>query len=313
MHKLKKKIVLIGFGNHFLKRIFPAINKINRLNIEYAIVRNPNQYEKKFKNLNIKFYDESKKISENTKWIYISTPMMSHFELVNKYLDENKNIICEKPLTDSLKKTNFLINKSKRKNLILHEVDMYKHHIQFKSLDKIVKQNLKKIYKVDTKFIIPHTIKSSNIYSKFLSGDTIYSLGYYPISVLITLFGEPKKIIAELKKNKKNTISPSGKVKFIYDKFDCNLEWKIGGGYKNYIKIYTKNKIFTYNKIFSKDPEFKSNFEINENDNVKEFFLGNDDQFFNMFKKIIFSSYKQKHIITKKIIRNIENIYLSSI
>ena len=114
----------------------PAIQKIRKLKIEYVIVRKPKKYSNANIEYNIKFYDFNKKINNNIKWIYISTPIKTHYKIVNKYLDENKNIICEKPLTHSFIKTKKLIDKALAKNLILHEVDMYKHHIQYKGFQK---------------------------------------------------------------------------------------------------------------------------------------------------------------------------------
>ena len=304
------KIALIGCGDHVLKRVLPSLKKINKLKLEFIIVRNVKKYKKKYINLNIKFYSYRKKINDDIKWVYIATPNTSHFELTNKYLEQNKNIICEKPLTNSYDKTKFLINKAKINNLKLHEVDMFKHHLQFKYLNKMIKSNFNKIINIDTKFIITHLEKSNNIYKKKLSGDSLYSLGYYPISLLISLLGEPKEIIYFQNKISDYQISLSGKVRFIYNNFLCNLSWKIGGKYKNYIKINTNKKSYLFNRIFSKDYDFNSNVVIQSftNKNKKEIILGKDDQFVNMINKFIFSKNNPKYLITKKIIKYLEKI-----
>ena len=78
------KIVIVGFGNHITKRIIPAIQKIRKLKIEYVIVRKPNKYTKVNTEYNIKFYDFNKKISKNIKWVYISTPIKTHYKIVCK-------------------------------------------------------------------------------------------------------------------------------------------------------------------------------------------------------------------------------------
>jgi len=304
------KIALIGFGDHVLKRVLPSLKKIKKLKLEFIIVRNVKKYKKKYINLKINFYSYRKKINDDIKWVYIATPNTSHFELSNKYLDQNKNVICEKPLTNSYDKTNFLINKAKFNNLKLHEVDMFKHHLQFKYLTKIIKSNFNKIINIDTKFIIPHLEKSNNIYKKKLSEDSLYSLGYYPVSLLISLIGEPKEIIYFQNKISDYQINLSGKVKFIYNNFHCNLSWKIGGKYKNYIKINTNKNSYLFNRIFSKDYDFNSKVVIQSstNKNKNEIILGKDDQFVNMINKFIFSKNNPKYLITKKIIRYLEKI-----
>ena len=137
VHKIK--IAIVGFGSHVLKRVIPAISKIKTLKLEYVLVRDTEKYKTDYKLLKIKFRDINKKIPKDIKWIYISTPIFSHFQLVDRFIEENKNIICEKPLTESLEKTSFLIKKSQFNNLTLHEVNMYKHHKQFKNLKKILK------------------------------------------------------------------------------------------------------------------------------------------------------------------------------
>ena len=302
------KIVIVGFGNHITKRIIPAIQKIRKLKIEYAIVRKPKKYSNANIEHNIKFYDFNKKINNNIKWVYISTPIKTHYKIVNKYLDENKNIICEKPLTHSFIKTKKLIDKALAKNLILHEVDMYKHHIQYKNLKKIIKSNYNNITSVKSVFIIPQQNKSDSIYSSTLTGDSVYSVGYYPVSIALSLFGEPKSISYENRKKNIKNISLSNSVKFIYDNFYCCLKWEIGSKYSNEITIKTNQEIFKFNKIFAKDPNYLSTFNIKKLNRNNQIFLGSDDQFVNMIRKFIFKKIRPNYSISKSVSKYLEII-----
>jgi len=62
---------------------------------------------------------------DRAKWIFIATPPPSHYELVKKYLNEFKNVFCEKPLTLDFVQAEELIKISKENNVRLYTDNIF--------------------------------------------------------------------------------------------------------------------------------------------------------------------------------------------
>lgn len=87
-----------------------------------------------------------KKIKE-VDWIFVATPDKTHFKIIRKLLNYNKNIFCEKPLTLSYKKSKKLYNLAKTKKIKLYVDDIqtfYRKKIIFKK-DNFVERKKKGI------------------------------------------------------------------------------------------------------------------------------------------------------------------------
>tara|TARA_B110000971_G_C19961326_1_gene478116 strand:+ start:18 stop:740 length:723 start_codon:yes stop_codon:yes gene_type:complete len=71
-----------------------------------------------------------KKINlNNIDWVFVITPNNTHYKLVNFFLQKNKNVFCEKPLTLSSKQTQKLITNATKKKckLYISDVENYKN------------------------------------------------------------------------------------------------------------------------------------------------------------------------------------------
>lgn len=87
------KIGIVGYG-YWGKIIFKNLVEMyyeNPLIYDF----NPSPYE----HLNVKSYDE---LLEKCNYIIITTPVITHYDLVKRALEKNKKVFCEKVLTDTL-------------------------------------------------------------------------------------------------------------------------------------------------------------------------------------------------------------------
>ena len=119
-------VCIIGLG-YWGKKVLRSIKKI-----------------KKIKNVQIikSRKDKNKVNLNNLKWIFVTTPTNSHYQLVKKYLKKKINIFCEKPLTNNIKKDNELFKLAKRMKCKLYVSDIEnfkKIKIKFKTDNKIVR------------------------------------------------------------------------------------------------------------------------------------------------------------------------------
>ena len=289
-----KKIAIIGFGNHIIKNILPAIERLNWLEVDSIYVRDVQKYISKAKEQNVELKNISKSIGKDVNWVYISTPISTHFDLSKKYLELEKNVICEKPLTNNSSQTEELFQIAKNKQLFLHEVSMYKYHKQYKHLEEFVNKNKQYIKVVKTSFTIPHLNANDIRYKKELGGGALLDVGYYPLSIITSLFGKPNNMNLNTFTEKNYVVDLFGTALFEYDDFYCIGEWGIGLPYSNEITVLTETKSVKYERIFSKPETFLTKVKIKEGFESREIEIGKDDQFVNMFKTLLLSK-EEKH------------------
>tara|TARA_B100001093_G_C26841631_1_gene1020829 strand:- start:1655 stop:2590 length:936 start_codon:yes stop_codon:yes gene_type:complete len=284
-----QKLAIIGYGDHVKKNILPAISRVSDITIEAIYVRDPMKYIKHGKNDGHPIKSIEDKVSADVDWVYIATPIATHFKFSEIYLTEGKNVICEKPLTDNAGKTLALLSLAKKNKVQLYEVCMYQNHKQFLHLKRSILDNFASLKCVHSVFTVPHFEENNIRYNKNLSGGALLDVGYYPISLIVSLFGEPKDIQSINYSNAGFNVDLFGSAMFIYDHFYCIAEWGIGLPYANNTIIVTENQTITYNRCFSKTKKIiteASIFNTIENNN-KTITIGQDDQFANMFTNIV--------------------------
>ena len=119
-------VCLIGLGN-WGKKVLRSLKKIKKIkNIQ--IIKN--RKDKKKVNLN------------NLKWVFITTPTNSHYQLVKKYLEKKINVFCEKPLTNDIKKDTelFKLAKKNKCKLYVSDIENFKKiKIKLKTKNKIIR------------------------------------------------------------------------------------------------------------------------------------------------------------------------------
>jgi len=282
-----EKVAIIGFGSHVEKKIIDAFNRLPNILIESIYVRDIDKYKSKAEKYGVNLKELSENVGKEVQWVYISTPISTHYELTRKYLEIGKNIICEKPLTSSSEQTKELFDLASNKGLKLHEVCMYKYHKQYKHLKKLVAENLDTLKSITTRFTIPHLDRNDVRYKKELGGGALLDVGYYPLSILVSLFGKPKDIKAVNFRENVNDVDLSGAAIFEYKSFYCIVEWGIGLPYSNEITVITENQVAKYERIFSKPETLQSKVQIQVGFDSYEVDIGTDDHFVNMFEEII--------------------------
>ena len=296
-----QKIAIIGFGNHVRKNILPAISRMDDVLVDAIYVRDKIKYIASAQDYKVTIKTLDDELSAKVEWVYISTPISTHYDLVSKYLKAGKNVICEKPLTDSLKKTKHLFELAAINKVILHEVYMYQYHKQFEHLQRTVKENLSSLKTVSTKFTIPHLEKNDIRYKKELGGGALLDVGFYPVSLIISLFGEPKEIKYTLNSEDDYEVDLFGAAIFVFENFYCYAEWGIGLPYSNQATIITEKQVYTYERIFSKPETLKTKVYLKEGFDSCDIEIGKDDQFVNMFKSFLRGDFTSNKTETIKV------------
>jgi len=180
---------VIGLGNMATK-FCEAIKEVDNAELKGISSKSKLSLTKFGKSFNIdekyqfKHYQELIDCSD-VDAVYISTLNNTHFDLIKASIQNNKKILCEKPLGLNSIEVNEIYNLIKNKNNIFFEaiaVSSLEH--LFKRLEISKNKNFGKIKKIEANFgfKVKKIKKDSRLFNKLLGGGSILDLGCYPIS-----------------------------------------------------------------------------------------------------------------------------------
>lgn len=299
-------ISIVGFGSHVLKNVLPVLLDMKNVEISTIHVREPQQYQSKYSKFT--FLPLSIRPSENVNWVYIATPISTHYQISLQYLKMGFNIICEKPLTDKLIDTLSIQKYALKKGLQIHEVCMYKNHKQYNFLETVVKEKRNGLRLFEAKFQIPHLDRENIRYSKKLSGGALLDVGYYPISLLVSLFGVPKSISSINKSENGYVVDTIGSALLDYDGFVGIAHWGIGKFYQNYALMEYEKETLFFDRIFSKPASYETCM-VKKSANLDLITdLGADNQFEKQFQNIFMGQTNHTENQVKNIIGIMQKI-----
>jgi predicted dehydrogenase len=206
----KGEFLMIRFGiigtNFITERFLEAAKLIKNFKLNAVYSRT----EKRAKEFAIK-YDveniftnlEQLSKSDLIDAIYIASPNSLHHDQTLLFLQNNKSVLCEKPIASNLKELKNMIEVSKKNKVLLMEALKGSFLPNYIS----IKENLYKIGKV-RKYISNFCQYSSrydkyknnelpNTFNPIFSNGALMDIGIYTIYPLIDIFGMPKNIKSE--------------------------------------------------------------------------------------------------------------------
>jgi predicted dehydrogenase len=133
---------------------------------------------------------------ENVDIIYIATPHAFHYKQTILCLENNKAVLCEKPMSLTVQQTTEMIATATKSKLFLME-GMWTGCMPF--IDKIlslIKEDAigpPQYLSADFGFVAP-TDLAGRLYNKALGGGSVMDIGVYPIFLSALIFGEPSVI-----------------------------------------------------------------------------------------------------------------------
>ena len=177
-------ILIWHYSSNIKKNIIPVLEKKSNINILGIITK------KKIQKFNC-YLDKKAIINLQPDYVFISSITGSHYEEVKFCLDNNVNVLIEKPISNSYEKIKSLIDLAKLKKLQLIEVLMFIYHPQFKKLQEILNADKNgNLLFGNIIFTIPHLEKNNFRYKKNQGGGAYLDLGIYIFSFLYFVFGK---------------------------------------------------------------------------------------------------------------------------
>ena len=233
------KILILGNSNIFQRKIYFALKKFKKLNIEIASTQKINN---KFKiSKQYKDYDEAIN-NTKAKVVYISLINSIHYKWALKALKKDKHVIIDKPITVNYNQTVKLINLASKKKLLLSEAIVFQNDARFKKI--IEKIDLQKDTKISCAFHIPKLEKNNFRNFRKYGGGCFQDMSPYASYLIYSFFKNKKYLIKTIKKfdMKKSEVGFDLTVKskniFLEASFSFN------NLYKN--EMYIQNKTLTY-------------------------------------------------------------------
>ncbi len=147
------------------------------------------------------FTDFASLLQSDTDLVYVASPNVCHFSQCKELLQNNKHVICEKPITITLDEYKELSRLADSKGLVYFEAIMYMHS----PARAVLKDAVKKLGRIQSANIDFSQLSSKypalmrgenpNIFNPEMKTGALNDLGIYCVYPVVDIFGVPEEII----------------------------------------------------------------------------------------------------------------------
>jgi len=275
-----KKLGIIGIGN-WGKNLVRELSKIHCIKkcSSNGNLKNIRWLKKNYPS--IQYVSDSKEIfaDKEINAIIIATPINTHYKLVKKALLSKKHVFVEKPISTNLSQAEELIEIAKKNNLLLFVGHIF-----------IFNEIFKKLIQISNRENITHLNFLWNKFGTF-DEDIFLNLVSHDLSIILALFGKPKKIKLI---NKFGVISKCDVVTLILElpnKKTCQIHVNRCSSHKQkHVTIFTQKNIYIWDDLSL----FKNNKKTNS------------------FKLVFQSKYTPLEIECKEFVKKLNETNISS-
>lgn len=290
--KKKIRIGILGLANIATRSIIPSVQNLSDLYDLVGIASRDFTKAKKFSEINnLKAYRNYSDliINGNLDAIYIPLPNSLHFEWAKSALENNINVLVEKPLATSLLEVKTLTNIARKNKLILFETYQFRFHKQLKKIKYLIQNDaIGKIRNLRATFCFPPFFDQKNIrYQKELLGGSLLDAGSYTVKISQILLGHELKVIGSsltIPKGKNVDIWGSAILENNNKDITSFLHFGFDNFYKCAIEILGSEGEINTNRIFTAPSDYEALIHLKNNKNSFDFKIDKDDHFINMFK-----------------------------
>ena len=234
-----KKLGIIGIGN-WGKNLVRELSKIHCIKkcSSNGNLKNIRWLKKNYPS--IQYVSDSKEIfaDKEINAVIIATPINTHYKIVKKALLSKKHVFVEKPISTNLSEAEELIEIAKKNNLLLFVGHIF-----------IFNEIFKKLIQISNRENITHLNFLWNKFGTF-DEDIFLNLISHDLSIILALFGKPKKIKLI---NKFGVISKCDVVTLILElpnKKTCQIHVNRCSNHKQkHVTIFTQKNIYIWDDL----------------------------------------------------------------
>lgn len=122
--------------------------------------------------------------------LYIPLPAALHAVWVEAALEAGKHVLAEKPLTTDPARTRALLERARRRKLVLRENVMFVHHGQHRAVGAMVGDGvIGELRSLHAAFTIPSPADGDIRFDADLGGGALSDVGLYPVRAAVHLLG----------------------------------------------------------------------------------------------------------------------------
>ena len=140
-------------------------------------------------------YEEMVK-DENIDLIYIAVPHSEHYRMAKLCIENNKNVLCEKPFTVNTKEAKKLLTLAKQHNVLITEAIWTRYMPSRQIINDIIKSGIiGEVHSIQANLGYP--LKDvKRMISPELAGGALLDVGVYTINFALMVFGNDIKDIS---------------------------------------------------------------------------------------------------------------------
>lgn len=187
------------------EKFLAACRLTGRYELNTAYSRSRENAEKFAKAQGFKHYsNDLMAVAENSEIdaVYIATPNAFHYEQSRLFLENGKNVICEKPITTDCEKYDELLSIADKKGLIYAEAIMSRHsagrRVLLDAISQIGRISQARIdyCQLSSRYEKFKKGERVNIFDMSLAAGTLMDLGVYCVYAAVDLLGAPDTVSA---------------------------------------------------------------------------------------------------------------------
>lgn len=263
-------IAYIGNGKSTNRYHIPFAKKIPEMNVKTIYSRSKPKWEKYE---GVTYVDDLDDIflDDEVDLVVITTPPSAHYELAKASLLHGKNVLVEKPFTETVEEAEELFKLAETKNVMLQCYQNRRFDSDFLTVQKVIESGvLGELLEVEMHFDYFRPEVSEKTTDFQILDSFVYSHACHTLDQVLSYFGNPKSVHSDVKQ-----ILGSGRKN---DYFDIDFL------YDNPFKVSVKSSYFRIKErpsfvVYGKKGCFVKEYKDRQEEHLKLFYMPTNDDF----------------------------------
>jgi len=221
--------------------------------------------------------------------VYIATPPSTHKKIILAAAEEGKHVLCEKPLSTSLKNVERIIDTCKKNEITLLEGFVYQFHTQHEFVNKFINNNeVGSPVLFEAKFGFPPLDKNNFRLSKELGGGALLDAGVYTIHSARNFFKRQPIDIYAIVNFDEVHVDTHGSIMLDFgDNQTAHLSFGFNNYYQNNYSVWCTQGRIKVCRAFSMPADLQPEIIIEKNNQKESIKLDPCNQFINEIEHFI--------------------------
>ena len=190
------KVGLIGFG--LAGKVFhaPHIEACEGLELSYIVSSRKEEIKSIYPNVTV-LTSADELFAKEIDLVVIATPNDTHVDLATRAINQNINVIIDKPFTPSLDESRQIIDLAKSKNVVISSFHNRRFDGDFLTIKKLINDNSIgeiKLFESNFNRFRPEVNKENWRETTDVAGGVFYDLAPHTLDQALNLFGAPSSV-----------------------------------------------------------------------------------------------------------------------